>query len=286
MNTALLWIEATRPKTLFASIAPVLIGTCFAIQQGAFSWLVCVLTFLAALGLQIGANFANDYYDFLKGADTASRKGPRRMTQTGLISLSDMRLATFLTFSFVALLCVYLIARGGPAFALFTTLSIFVAVAYTGGPWPLAYLGLGELFVFFFFGPLATAGTAYLHTLSFTLESVLLGFTPGLLATAILVVNNLRDMKDDRKAGKKTLAVRFGKFFTQIEYTFCILAGCLLPLFLGWWLSAFALIPALIPLKSVWRFTDEKELNTTLAQTGKIELLTAALIAFALLMTR
>ena len=211
------------------------------------------MTLITALCIQIGTNFANDYYDCLKGADTSTRIGPRRMTQAGLISLSKMKLATFLTFSCVALLSFYLTARGGPVFTLLTTLSIACGILYTGGPKPLAYLGLGELFVLFFFGPIATAGAAYLQTLTFSWEAVVLGFTPGLLSTAVLVINNLRDIENDRRAGKKTLAVRYGKRFTQYEYTILIALGCLLPLAYGWWLSAFALIPALIPLKAVWR---------------------------------
>lgn len=284
MNTITLWIEATRPKTLFASFSPVLIGTLYAIHQGSFSFMTAFFTLLATLGVQIGTNFVNDYYDFLKGADTSLRKGPRRLIQAGIISLEDMKLATLLTFSAVALLSIYLIARGGPMFAVLTAVSIFLGVGYTGGPWPLAYLGLGEVFVLFFFGPIATASTAYLQTLHFSWESFFLGFSPGFLSTAILVTNNLRDIEEDRKANKKTLAVRFGKRFTQLEYTICLVAGCLIPLYFGWWLSAFALIPALIPLRTIWYFRQETELNRALIQTGKVGFLTAVLISFALLM--
>lgn len=285
MKSALLWLEATRPKTLILSILPVMIGTTFAIHHGSFSLLTLCVTLLTALLIQIGTNFANDYYDCLKGADTSSRKGPRRMTQSGLISLSQMKLATFLTFSCVALLSFYLTARGGPIFSLLTTLSIALGILYTGGPKPLAYLGLGEIFVFIFFGPVATAGAAYLQTLSFSWETVWLGLTPGLQATAVLALNNLRDIEEDRRAHKKTLSVRFGKRFTQYEYTTLILLGCLLPLATGLWLSAFALIPALIPLKTVWLYKNELELHAPFAQTGLICFLTTALIAFGLLMT-
>ncbi len=281
MKAALLWLEATRPKTLLLSVMPVLIGTSFAIHQGSFSLITCLMTLLTALMIQVGTNFANDYYDFLKGADTPSRKGPRRMTQAGLISLSQMKLATFITFSAVALLSVYLSSRGGPIFTLLTTLSIALGILYTGGPKPLAYLGLGEIFVFIFFGPVATVGAAYLQTLTFSWEAFVLGLTPGLLASAVLVVNNLRDIDEDRRANKNTLAVRFGKKFAQVEYTSLVILGCLLPLTMGWWLSAFALIPAIIPLKSVWN--SDSNLNTTLAQTAQIGLVTASLIAFGLL---
>jgi len=281
MKAALLWIEATRPKTLLLALMPVLIGTSYAAHRGVFSFTTCLITLLTALLIQIGTNFANDYYDFLKGADTPARKGPRRMTQAGLITLSQMKLATFITFSAVALLSVYLSSRGGPIFTLLTTLSIALGLLYTGGPKPLAYLGLGEIFVFIFFGPVATASAAYLQTLTFSWEVFVLGLTPGFLASAVLIVNNLRDINEDRRANKNTLAVRFGKKFAQIEYTTALFLGCLLPLTMGWWLSAFALIPAVIPLRSVWR--SDTHLNGALAQTAQIGLLTAALLAFGLL---
>lgn len=274
------WLEASRPKTLILSVTPVMIGTSYGIYQGSFSLLTCLLTLLTALLIQIGTNFANDYYDFIKGADTASRKGPRRMTQSGLISPSTMKLATFLTFATVALLSIYLAIIGGPIFTLLSTLAIACGILYTGGPKPLAYLGLGELFVLLFFGPIATASAAYLQTLTFTWEAAVLGFTPGVLSSAVLVINNLRDIDEDRLAHKKTLAVRFGKKFTQIEYTSLIILGCLLPLLYGWWLSAFALIPALIPIKALWKNTD---LTPIFSQTAQIGLLTAALLSFGLI---
>ncbi len=280
-----LWLEASRPKTLLVCVMPVIIGTSIAIHEGIFSLLPCILTMVTALCIQIGANFANDYYDCLKGADTAARQGPRRLTQTGLISLSQMKLATFLSFSSVALLSIYLSARGGPIFTLLSTLSIASGILYTGGPKPFAYLGLGEFFVFVFFGPIATAATTYLQTLSFSWEAILLGFIPGLLSSAVLVVNNLRDIEEDRRAHKKTLAVRFGQQFTQIEYTVLMILSCLLPLLFGWWLTIFALIPALVPLKKVWFYKQQSELNTTLSQTAQVGLLVALLISFGLLMT-
>ncbi len=282
MKTLTLWIEASRPKTLFASLSPVLIAAAFAASQGVFVFFPFLITLLTALGIQVGANFANDYFDFLRGGDTPSRKGPRRLLLLGLVSLSQMRLATFLTFTAVSLLSIYLTIRGGPAIALLSTLSILLAVGYSGGPWPLASKGVSELFVLLFFGPIATAGAAYLQTLTFSWEAAVLGLTPGLLSTAVLAVNNLRDIEEDRKSGKKTLAVRYGKRFTQIEYTLCLVMGCLIPLCLGLWLTAFALIPAVIPLKTVWRFHQEQELNATLAQTGKIGFLAALLIGCSL----
>ena len=276
---AIYWIEATRPKTLFCSLSPILLGTCFALKTGSFSLLTFLMTLFAALAIQIGTNFANEYYDFIKGTDTSLRKGPRRLVQAGLISSSDMRLATFLILSTAALFSTYLIACGGPAFAVLAAVSIFLAVGYTGGPYPLSYLGLGDLFAFLFFGPIAAGATAYLQTLSISWNALFLGCSLGLLSTATLVVNNLRDIEDDRKANKNTLAVRFGKSFSKIEYTACLVAGCLLPLFFGFYLPLVALIPAVVPLRSVWNLT---KLNEALAQTSKIGFLLAALIAASL----
>ncbi len=283
MTAALLWLEAARPKTLILSVTPVIIGTSYAYYQGAFSIIPLLMTLITALCIQIGTNFASDYYDCLKGADNSTRIGPRRMTQSGLISLSKMKLATFLTFSCVALLSFYLTARGGPVFTLLTTLSIACGILYTGGPKPLSYLGLGELFVLFFFGPIATAGAAYLQTLSFSWEAVVLGFTPGLISSAVLVITNLRDIENDKRSGKKTFAVRFGIRFTQYEYTFLIIAGCLLPLIYGWWLTALSLIPAIMPLKAIWSYKPGSDCHTAFGQTALIGLLTALLIAFGLI---
>lgn len=284
MKQLTLWLEAARPKTLVLSIAPVLIGTSYGYYKGSFNLLILFVTLLSSLLIQIGTNLANDYFDFIKGADTSERKGPRRMTESGLISVAHMKLATFLTFSLVAILSIYMTYIGGPIFTLLAALSIACGIFYTGGPKPLGYLGLGEFFVLLFFGPIATASAAYLQTLSFSWEAVLLGFTPGLLSSSVLVINNYRDIDEDRKANKKTLAVRFGPLFSKIEYTAFILLGCLLPLAYGWWLSAFALIPAFIPIKALWRGSGRgQELLPIFGQTAQICLLASALLAFGLI---
>ncbi|MGR3911923.1 MAG: 1,4-dihydroxy-2-naphthoate polyprenyltransferase [Candidatus Rhabdochlamydia sp.] len=284
MKTLLLWLEATRPKTLFASLNPVLLGTFLALKMGFFSCSLFLITLTTALCIQIGTNFVNDYYDFIKGADTPSRKGPRRVVAMGLISPLQIKKAAVTVFLLAALFTLYLTLQGGIYFGIMLMISMMAGIAYTAGPFPLAYLGLGDFFVLIFFGPIATCGTFYLqtHTLSWT--SLILGLMPGLFSLAILVVNNLRDQQDDKKVGKKTLAVRFGTKWTQIEYTVAILLGSLISSLLGFYLPLLTLILALIPLKKVWGFKDPVELNLTLEQTGKLGLISTLLLGLNLLL--
>ena len=231
-----IWIEGARPKTLIASISPVLIGSVIAFKGGAFCLPVFLGALLFALLIQVGTNFANDYIDFLKGADTKERKGPRRLVQAGLVSPEKMRRVTFGVFACAGLIGIYLMWIGGWQIGLLALCAILFGYLYTGGPFPLGYLGLGDLFVLVFFGPVATAGVFYLHTGVISSVSILAGFAPGLLSTAILVMNNLRDVEQDKKAQKKTLPVRFGKRFGKGEFAGCILLSSLVPLitFEGW----------------------------------------------------
>lgn len=218
-----IWILAARPKTWVATFSPILIGLTIALQAGAFHGWIALLTLLTALGIQVGTNFCNDVCDYLKGADTSLRKGPTRAVQAGLISTTKMKGACMSIFIFSALSGSALIylereAIAIPAIAGLLALSITLGIAYTAGPRPLAYLGLGEPFVFLFFGPLATAGTYYLQTASLSLTALLAGIAPGLFSTALLVVNNVRDIEEDRAASKKTLPARFGAKFGLWEY--------------------------------------------------------------------
>ncbi len=272
------WIEATRPKTLIASISPVLIGSMLAFKAGSFSFLTFMFTLVTGLGIQIVTNLANDYFDFVKGGDTSKRIGPRRVVQADLVSIPSMKRAVFLTASFTALCSSYLTLQGGPLIGFLSMLSIFLGVGYTAGPWPLAYLGLGDIFVLLFFGPVATLGTFYLQTHVISPEVALLGFCPGLLSTAILTVNNLRDVEEDRVSRKKTLCVRFGETFCRVEYTVCLALACLIPCFFGFYLPLLTLIPAFVTLKAVWLAKDKQKLNVTLAQTGKLLLLFTILL--------
>lgn len=226
------WIEATRPKTLIASISPVLIGSVIAFDLKLFHFAIFIASLLFALAIQIGTNWANDYIDFLKGADTKDRKGPRRLVQAGIISAEKMRRATFGIFFVAALLGVYLATIGGWQIALLALLAILLGYFYTGGPYPLGYVGLGDIFVLIFFGPVATAGVCYLQTGEIVPTAILAGFAPGLLSTAILTMNNLRDHEQDQKAGKRTLPVRFGMSFGKWECATCLFLAALTPLLL------------------------------------------------------
>jgi 1,4-dihydroxy-2-naphthoate octaprenyltransferase len=242
-----------------------------------------LFTFLTGLSIQIATNFANDYFDFLKGADTAARKGPRRVTQAGLVSLPTMKRAVFIAFAFAAVCSLYLAYQAGPVILLLALLYILLSLAYTAGPFPLAYLGLGDLFVLFFYGAGATLITYYLQTHIVSLDAAILGLSPGLISTAILTVNNLRDVDEDRKSNKKTVCVRFGERFGRIEYTVCWIAGCSIPCFYGYYLQLLTLIPALVPLKAVWTVENKTLLNVTLAQTGKLLLLFSFFLGFSII---
>lgn len=264
-----IWMQAARPKTLVASFSPVIIGTACALRAGSFDFLTFLFTLLTALGIQIGTNFANDYFDFMKGADTKHRKGPVRVTQAGLVKPETMKLAVFLAFALTALSSSYLILQGGWPIALLAALSIFLGLAYTAGPLPLAYLGLGDLFVVLFFGPIATAGTAFLQTHMLSTTALLAGIGPGLISTAILTVNNLRDVDEDRLAGKKTLVVRLGKKFGQWEYTTAIALASLLPCLWGSYLQLLVLAPAL-PLLSAAFKIEGTAWNPILGKTAQL----------------
>ncbi|MCB1084605.1 MAG: 1,4-dihydroxy-2-naphthoate polyprenyltransferase [Chlamydiia bacterium] len=226
------WIEAARPKTLIASLSPVLIGSAIAWTQRPFSFNVFWVSAIFALAIQIGTNFANDYLDFLRGADTNKRKGPKRLVQSGEISVGMMKKVTFAIFVIAALSGLYLMIVGGWQIGLLAAMAILFGYLYTGGPYPLGYLGLGDLFVFVFFGPVAASGVIYLHTGEVPLVGILAGLGPGLLSTTILAMNNLRDREEDVLAHKKTLPVRFGKRFGQWEIALTIGGAFLLPLLL------------------------------------------------------
>ena len=240
------WLLATRPKTLPAAIAPVLVGTSLALADNAFAPLPALAALLGALCLQIGVNLANDYFDYVKGIDTSERKGPLRVTQSGLISPQRVRAAMLLTFALAALVGIYLIAIGGWPILAIGTASILAALAYSGGPFPLASHGLGELFVFIFFGLTAVCGTYFVQAMTLTLLTVVVAIPVGLLITAILVVNNLRDIDTDRKTGKRTLAVMLGQRGTRIEFVALLTIAFLIPTIL--WLTGTLTVWVLLPL--------------------------------------
>jgi 1,4-dihydroxy-2-naphthoate polyprenyltransferase len=223
------WFLASRPKTWIASLSPVFIG---ALMAPAISWTIFTLTALFSLLIQIGTNFANDYFDFVSGADTDERVGPKRAVQQGWIKPEIMKIATKVVFIAAFILAIPLMIIAGFWSLFITVLAIAFGVLYTGGPKPLGYLGLGELFVFIFFGPVACCGSYYLQTQTLNSAVLIASLSPGLFSCALLIANNLRDEITDREANKKTLVVRFGKLFGKIEFAFSIIVPLLIPLIL------------------------------------------------------
>ncbi len=290
ISPARAWLLAARPKTLPAALAPVLVGTALAFHDGAFAPLPALAALLGALLLQIGSNFANDYFDFFKGADTHERLGPVRVTASGLISPGQLRWGMVAVFGLAALDGLYLIQVGGWPILAVGVASILAALLYTGGPFPFGYYGLGDLFVFIFFGLVAVCGTYYVQALTLTGPVVLAAVPPGLLITAILVVNNLRDIETDAKAGKRTLAVMLGRDGTRAEYRLLLALAYILPLalWLGYDYSLLVLLPwltmplALKLLREVLIKVDGPALNAALAGTARLSLLFSLLLAAGL----
>lgn len=284
------WVMAARPATLPAAIAPVIVGGAVAAALGAFRLLPFLAALIASTLIQIGTNFANDYFDFHKGADTAERIGPTRVTQSGLVRAAAVRNAMVLTFGLAALVGLYLVFVGGWPILLVGVLSIAAGVLYTGGPWPLGYHGLGDLFVYLFFGLIAVGGTVYVQTGAVPLLALLAALPIANLVTAILVVNNLRDIATDRAAGKYTLAVIFGVRFARIEYVVLVIgAYALLPLcLLGgatvWVLLPLATLPLALPQLRAVAMEAGPPLNRALKGTGQLELAFGLLLALGLLL--
>lgn len=258
---------ASRPKTLAASISPVLIGSTFAWKEGKLDPLLFFLVILFAILIQIGTNFANDYFDFVKGADTEKRKGDARAMQKGLLTTNQMKGAIFLVFSATLLLTLVPILQGSLFLTTLALLSILFGIFYTGGPKPLGYLGLGDILVLLFFGPIASLGSYYVHTHSVQLLPILAGLGPGFLAVALLTANNLRDVNEDREAGKRTLVVRFGKVFGKSEYLLCISLAFLIPIIL--WAQG---VSSLILLASIFLLTSLPTCKIILFDEEKIQI--------------
>jgi 1,4-dihydroxy-2-naphthoate octaprenyltransferase len=283
------WLLASRPKTLPAAAAPVIVGSALAYTDGGFSFGPAFACLLAAILLQIGSNLANDVFDYEKGADQGERHGPLRVTQEGLLTPAQVKRGMLLVFGISALLGLYLTWVGGWLILVLGVCAILSAVAYTGGPFPLGYHGLGDLFVFIFFGLAAVAGTYYVQTLTVTASVWWMAIVMGLLTVSILVVNNLRDIENDRQVGKHTLAVRFGASGARMEYVLCISGSYSIPVAL-WvmgklpWLSLliFLTIPAALRLIRAIFNDAGPALNKTLAGTGRLELLYSLCFALGL----
>ena len=284
------WLLAIRPKTLFASLAPVVLGTSVAyFYQQFISWTLFALTLICALLLQIASNLANDYLDYSKGIDTENRLGPVRVTSAGLISADSMRRALWLCLTLAFLTGLFLMWTGGPVIMVMGLLSLYFAYGYTGGPLPLTYLGLGEVAAFLFFGIIAVTGTIYLQMKSFNSLGLLLAMGPGFISACILAINNLRDIRSDEETKKRTLAVRMGERFQRSFCLWCIVMSSTVVLFTAIFFSLKWLTPvALLPLfyfrtwQQIMRGPVDEKLNFALAKTAQYNLFYCLLIGAAL----
>jgi 1,4-dihydroxy-2-naphthoate octaprenyltransferase len=275
-----IWIDASRPKTLWAAVAPVIIGTAMAFKADRFHLLSALAALFGATMIQIGTNFANDFFDYRKGADSNDRLGPTRATQAGLVTPGAMQRATAAAFGIAMAAGLYLVWRGGWPIAVIGLLSILIGVFYTAGRYALGYTGLADIFVLIFFGPVAVGGTYFVQTLDVNWIVILAGVSPGLFSVAILTVNNLRDIEGDRLAGKKTLPVRFGAAFAQLEYLLSLAIAALIPVLIYQvkgnapyiMLTSLVLLAAYPSAKIVFTKTGPI-LNDVLASTSKLLLL-------------
>lgn len=290
-NKIKVWLLASRPKTLPAAAAPVFVGTAVAISNNEQNILAATIALICSVLIQIGTNFVNDLYDFLKGADDENRVGPTRALAAGWITPAQMKFAIYLTFSVTFLLGLFLVYHAGWIILLIGIISIISGYSYTAGPYPLAYNGLGDIFVFVFFGIVATVGTYYVQALQFSSLALLASIPVGLLITNILVVNNYRDADDDKKKNKNTLAVKFGKPFSRFQYSSSILISYIVPIliFVTTDASLFILLPllslpfALKLIKDIRCLMGEK-LNKTLELTAKLSILFSFLFAIGIIL--
>jgi 1,4-dihydroxy-2-naphthoate polyprenyltransferase len=273
-----IWLMAARPRTLPAAVAPVVVGTALAVHDDHFDWLVLLATLLGAILIQVGTNLSNDYSDARRGADTEDRLGPVRVTAGGLVPPRQVLVATYATFALAVLVGLYLVYVAGPELLLVGGASILAGVLYTGGPRPYGYEGLGEVFVFTFFGIVAVAGSYYVQAEELPWEAFAFAVPVGLLAAAILVVNNVRDLETDRRAGKRTLAVRLGRPRTRTLFGLMVYGAyaVVVAMAIAW--SPWVLLPLVtIPLavalvRLVREHADGPTLNEALGRTGLLQL--------------
>lgn len=284
------WLLAARPKTLTTAVAPIAIGTALAKAQGyPILWGISFWALASALWIQIGTNLVNDALDFKKGADTDKRLGPVRATQMGWLSIQQVMLGAFLSFCFALFFGIPLILQGGMPLLIVLSVSVLCGYLYTGGPMPLAYHGLGDLFVIIFFGFVSTLSLFYLHSGTLSIEGVVAGAQIGLLATAILAVNNFRDYYEDEKSNKRTLVVRLGKSFGRLEIAFCALMPFALSgIWFAWGYTYAAILPLLtFPLasllvRSVYLTEPCRLYNKFLGLSALLHLLFGLLLALGL----
>jgi 1,4-dihydroxy-2-naphthoate polyprenyltransferase len=280
------WLLAARPRTLPAAVAPVVVGSALAYAHGGFNWWAALLAVIGAVCIQIGTNLFNDYADFRKGADTHERIGPARATQRGWLTPGAVLRGACFVFALATIAGLGLVLRGGWPIVAIGVASIACGFLYTGGPFPLAYLGIADLFVFVFFGLVAVGGTFYVETLHLVPEAMYAGAALGAVCTAVLVVNNLRDRTTDSIAGKRTLAVRFGARFARYEYIALIAFTYLVPIVgvathvlpYAWLLPCASLPLAIAHIRGVLR-TDGPALNAYLGKTAQLMLVFGLLLS-------
>jgi len=287
-----LWLVAARPRTLPAAVAPVLVGTALARTEGTFHGLRFACALIGSVFIQVGTNLANDYSDARRGADTEDRLGPMRVTAGGLMPPRRVLIGTWVAFAIAVAAGAYLVAVAGWQLLLVGAASIAAGVLYTGGPRPYGYEGLGEVFVFLFFGVVAVVGSYYVQVERLEWEAFALSVPVGLLAAAILVVNNVRDVDTDRRAGKRTLAVRLGRLRARRLYAVMVLLALLVPIPIwaagglsAWILLSLLAAPLAPPLvRTVGTRTDGASLNAALAGTGRLLAVYSLLLSAGILL--
>ena len=282
------WILASRPATLAAAVVPVAVGAACAFAEHGLRWGPTLAALWGSIWIQIGTNFANDVFDYEKGADTGERLGPIRAVQAGLLDPSQMRRGMILAFGLAMVAGIYLTWVAGWPIVAIGVASVVAGIGYTGGPYPLGYHGLGDIFVLIFFGFVAVCGTAFVNLGSVPALAVWAALPIGCLATAILVVNNVRDRHGDRKAGKGTLVARFGRSVGTCEYALLLVAAYLTPLWLMfqgaalWILLPLVTLPrAMLLFNQVVRL-EGRELNASLVGTAKLMVLYGVLLTAGL----
>ncbi|HPO55550.1 MAG TPA: 1,4-dihydroxy-2-naphthoate polyprenyltransferase [Ignavibacteriaceae bacterium] len=290
-SKAEIWILASRPKTLFAAFVPIIVGSSLAYAEGQLDIFIALITLICTTLLQIGTNFANDLFDHLRGADNKKRIGPLRVMNSGLVTSKQMKKALVLVFAAAFIFGLVLVDKGGILILVIGLISIAAAIAYTAGPFPLAYNGLGDIASFLFFGVIGTVGTYYLQTGSVTSSALLAAIPVGALVTNIIVVNNYRDVEQDRIAGKNTLAVKLGETFSRYEYIILITCSFIVPLimylyydFSEWLFLPYLTFPIAYKLIVMMYNYTGPQLNKTLELTAKFSALYGLLFALGFIL--
>lgn len=287
------WVKAARPKTLTASWIPVVVGTALAFKQtGYFNYFIFACAVMSSLFIQVATNYINDAIDFKKGSDTAERIGPKRMTASGVIDYHVMMRGGFVALLFACLCGLPVVIDSGWPILVLGVLSSLLAFAYTGGPFPLAYIGLGDFFVYLFFGLAAVCGSYYIQAKTLTMGSFVAGTQIGLLSMVLIAINNFRDMHQDAKSGKRTLAVRFGSGFMRSEIIFCLTFPFLLGIYWAWtqpsflkagWIPVFSLPLAAFIIMRISSAEPNEEFNKFLAKAGALHMLFGILLSIGIL---